>query len=111
MAPKYYFSTRDLLTIAILASLGGVMSTYVGYVANVINRLVGVPFGAGQVVAGLHILWIVLILAITGKKGLGRHRRSTERLCGIHLRQPPGHFRDIFLAGRGSFHRTRFLAI
>lgn len=71
MAPKYYFSTRDLLTIAILASLGGVMSTYVGYVANTINHLVGVPYGAGQVVAGLHILWIMLIMAITGKKGSG----------------------------------------
>jgi len=68
---KYYFTTRDLLTIAILASLGGVLSTYVGYVANVINHLVGVPYGAGQVVAGLHILWMVLILAITGKKGSG----------------------------------------
>jgi ABC-type thiamin/hydroxymethylpyrimidine transport system permease subunit len=71
VAPKYYFTTRDLLTIAILASLGGVLSTYVGYVANVINHLVGVPYGAGQVVAGLHILWMVLILAITGKKGSG----------------------------------------
>ncbi len=71
MAPKYYFTTRDLLTIAILASLGGVLSTYVGYIANVINHLVGVPYGAGQVIAGLHILWMVLILAITGKKGSG----------------------------------------
>jgi ABC-type thiamin/hydroxymethylpyrimidine transport system permease subunit len=71
VASKYYFTTRDLLTIAILASLGGVMSTYVNYLANVINRLVGVPFGAGQIVAGLHILWIVLILAITDKKGAG----------------------------------------
>ncbi len=71
MDSKYYFTTRDLLTIAILASLGGVLSTYVGYVANVINHLVGVPYGAGQVVAGLHILWMVLILAITGKKGSG----------------------------------------
>lgn len=71
MAPKYYFSTRDLLTIAILASLGGVLSTYVGYIANTINHLVGVPYGAGQVVAGLHILWMVLIVAITGKKGSG----------------------------------------
>jgi ABC-type thiamin/hydroxymethylpyrimidine transport system permease subunit len=71
VAPKYYFTTRDLLTIAILASLGGVLSTYVGYIANTINHLVGVPYGAGQVVAGLHILWMVLILAITGKKGSG----------------------------------------
>lgn len=68
---KYYFSTRDLLVVAILGSLGGVLSTYVGYIANTINHLVGVPYGAGQIVGGLHILWMVLIIAITGKKGSG----------------------------------------
>lgn len=71
MAVKYYFSTRDLLVIAILGSLGGVMSTYVGYIANTVNHLLGVPYGAGQIVSGLHILWMVLIIAITGKKGTG----------------------------------------
>lgn len=89
MAPKYYFTTRDLLTIAILASLGGVMSTYVGYLANVVNRLVGVPFGAGQIVAGLHILWLVLILGITGKKGSGvlggLVKGFVEFMTGSHL--------------------------
>lgn len=71
MGEKYYFTTRDLLIIAILASLGGVLSTYVGYLANMVNHLVGVPYGAGQIMGGLHILWMVLILAITGKKGSG----------------------------------------
>jgi energy-coupling factor transport system substrate-specific component len=71
MAGKYYFSTRDLLVVAILGSLGGVMSTYVGYVANTINHLLGVPYGAGQVVSGLHILWMVLVIAITRKPGAG----------------------------------------
>ncbi|HTY90178.1 MAG TPA: ECF transporter S component [Methanocella sp.] len=71
MAPKYYFTTRDLLTVAILASLGGVMSTYVQYLANVINRLAGVPYGAGEIVAGLHIFWLVLMVAITKKPGAG----------------------------------------
>ncbi len=89
MATKYYFTTRDLLTVAILASLGGVMSTYVGYLANVINRLVGVPYGAGQIVAGLHILWIVLILAITGKMGSGvlggLLKGFVEFVSGSHL--------------------------
>lgn len=70
MAPKYYFTTRGLLTIAILASLGGAMS--MGYLANVTNRLMGVPYGAGQVVAGL-LLWLILILALTDKKASGSH--------------------------------------
>ncbi len=68
---KYYYSTRDLLVIAVLAALGGVMSTYVGYLGNLVNHIMGVPYGAGQIVGGLHILWMVLIIAITGKKGAG----------------------------------------
>lgn len=71
MGNKYYFTTRDLLIVAILGSLGGVLSTYIGYIANTINHLVGVPYGAGQIIGGLHILWMVLIIAITGKKGSG----------------------------------------
>jgi ABC-type thiamin/hydroxymethylpyrimidine transport system permease subunit len=71
MASKYYFSTRDLLVIAVLAALGGVLSTYVSYLANMINHLVGVPFGAGNVVAGLHVLWLLLMIAITRKMGAG----------------------------------------
>lgn len=71
MAGKYYFSTRDLLIMAVLAALGGVLSTYVSYLANMINHLVGVPFGAGNVVAGLHVLWLLLVIAITRKVGSG----------------------------------------
>ncbi|HEY3421939.1 MAG TPA: ECF transporter S component [Methanocellaceae archaeon] len=89
MGGKYYFSTRDLLVIAILASLGGVLSTYVGYLGNIVNHLVGVPYGAGQIMGGLHILWMVLILAITGKKGSGALagllKGFVEFISGSHL--------------------------
>jgi len=69
--PKYYLSTRDLVTVAVLASLGGAMSVYVGYLGNLVNRMLGVPFGAGQFMAGLHVLWIILAIGITRKKGTG----------------------------------------
>ena len=45
---QYHLSTKNLVTIALLASLGGALSTYIGYLGNLMNRLVGVPFGAGQ---------------------------------------------------------------
>jgi len=69
MASKYYFSTRDLVLIAVISSLGGVLSTYVGYLGNMLNNLMGVPFGAGQFMAGLHIFWIMLVYGLTKKKG------------------------------------------
>jgi len=68
---NYHFSTKDLVTIALLSALGGGLSTYIGYLGNLINRMVGVPFGAGQFMAGLHVIWIVLAVGITKKKGVG----------------------------------------
>ncbi len=64
-------STRDIVTIAILSSLGGTLSTFVGYLGNLINLSLGVPFGAGQFMAGLHVFWIVLIRVIVPKRGVG----------------------------------------
>lgn len=66
---KYYFQTKDLVKIAILSALGGVSSTYIGYLGNLVNRFLGVPFGAGQFLAGLHIFWIVLALGLVKKEG------------------------------------------
>ena len=66
---KYYFKTGDLVKIAIISALGGVSSTYIGYLGNLVNRFVGVPFGAGQFLAGLHIFWIILGYGLVKKRG------------------------------------------
>jgi ABC-type thiamin/hydroxymethylpyrimidine transport system permease subunit len=71
MRERFYFSTRDLVTIAILSALGGVLSTYIGYLGNLINTSVGVPFGAGQIMAGLHIFWMIVAYAIVPRFGTG----------------------------------------
>jgi len=71
MSQKHYFTTRELITVAILSALGGVLSTYIGYLANLINRIFIVPFGAGQFLAGLHVFWMILAYAITGRPGTG----------------------------------------
>lgn len=64
-------ATRDIITIAILASLGGALSTFVGYLGNLINLSLGVPFGAGQFMAGLHVFWLVLMRVLVPKTGVG----------------------------------------
>jgi energy-coupling factor transport system substrate-specific component len=63
--------TREIVTVAVLASLGGALSTFVGYLGNLINAGLGVPFGAGQFMAGLHVFWITLIRLLVPKKGVG----------------------------------------
>ncbi|MCK4717951.1 MAG: ECF transporter S component, partial [Thermoplasmata archaeon] len=67
--PTYRFSTRDLVTIAVLSALGGVLSAYVGYLGNMVNHILGVPFGAGQFMAGLHVFWMVVAYGLVRKAG------------------------------------------
>ncbi|MFN2304218.1 MAG: ECF transporter S component [Anaerolineales bacterium] len=66
----FYFFTRDLLTMAVLSSLGGITSTYVNAISDVVHAMLGFP-GASQWAAGLHVVWIVLAMGITGKPGTG----------------------------------------
>lgn len=68
---RFRFDLRDLVLIALLSAVGGVLSTYVGYLGNLINRLFGVPFGAGQLIAGVHVLWPLLARTIIRKFGSG----------------------------------------
>jgi ABC-type thiamin/hydroxymethylpyrimidine transport system permease subunit len=63
--------TRQIVIIAILSALGGSLSTFVGYLGNLINISLGVPFGAGQFMAGLHVFWIVLMRVLVPKNGVG----------------------------------------
>lgn len=65
------FGVRDLVLIALLSAAGGVLSTYIGYLGNLINRLFGVPFGAGQLLAGFHVVWPLLARALVGRFGSG----------------------------------------
>jgi energy-coupling factor transport system substrate-specific component len=67
---KFYFSTRDLLIMAVLAALGGVASTYINTLSDTIQAILGFA-GASQWAAGLHVIWIVLAYANTGKPGTG----------------------------------------
>lgn len=70
-APKsFYFSTRDLLIMAVLAAMGGVASTYINAVGNAVHAALGFP-GATQWAAGLHTIWIVLAMGILRKTGAG----------------------------------------
>lgn len=65
-----YFSTRDLLIMAVLAALGGVTSTYVNALGDAVQAALGFP-GGTQWAAGLHVIWIVLAMGILRKPGTG----------------------------------------
>ena len=67
---RYYYSTRDLLMMAALAALGGVVSTYVNAVGDLFQSILGFA-GTTQWAAGLHVLWLILAVGLTGKGGAG----------------------------------------
>ncbi|UCF09446.1 MAG: ECF transporter S component, partial [Candidatus Bipolaricaulota bacterium] len=53
---------------------------YVGYLGNLVNRLFGVPFGAGQLIAGLHVLWPLLARLLLRRFGAGTLTGVTKGL-------------------------------
>jgi len=67
---KYRLQTRDLVTISVLGALGGALSTFVGYLGQLLNAVVGTPFGAGQFLSGLHVFWIILASGLVRKPGV-----------------------------------------
>ena len=67
---KTYFSTRDLLMMAALAALGGVVGTYVNAVGDFLQSIFGFA-GTNQWAAGLHVLWLTLAVGLTRKQGAG----------------------------------------
>lgn len=88
MASKYYFGTRQLLIIALFSGLGAVLSTYVGYLGQTFGAMTGLPAG-GQLFTGLHVFWIILVLAVVDRKGAGLLAaildNSVQFLMGSHL--------------------------
>ncbi|WP_424359078.1 ECF transporter S component [Methanocella sp. MCL-LM] len=88
-ANKYYFSTRDLLIIAVLGAMGGAFSVYMGYLIAEAYNAIRVWFPVAESLSGVHLIWIVLVIAITNKKGsgvlAGLLKGSIEFLMGSRL--------------------------
>ena len=67
---SYYFTTRDLLVMAVLAGLGGVASTAVNALGDLMQAVLGFA-GTTQWAAGLHVTFLLLAVGLTGKVGAG----------------------------------------
>jgi len=67
---EFYFSTRHLLIMTVLAALGGVASTYINTISDAVQAAIGFA-GGTQWAAGLHVIWIVLSVGILRKPGTG----------------------------------------
>jgi len=66
---EHRFSVKDITTIALLSGLAGTLSTFVGYLALQLNFIFGVEQGAGQILSGAHIMWLLLIAVLIPQPG------------------------------------------
>ncbi len=85
VARRYYFTTRDLLMMAILAGLGGVASTAINALGDVVQAVVGFA-GTTQWAAGFHVVVLLLSVGLTRKDGsatvTGLLKGGVEMLSG-----------------------------
>lgn len=62
------FDSRELALIIILSSLGAVISVPVGHAGNFLKTL-ALPPGASQLLAGVHVLWLILAAVLVERRG------------------------------------------
>ncbi len=62
------FGTQKLATIIVISALGAISSIAVGYAGKVLSLT---PLGpaAGQLLAGLHVFWLVLVATVVKNRG------------------------------------------
>ena len=63
------FKTREIALIIILSAAGGAMSVPLGYLGNALKAIPILPFGIGQILSGVHILWLLLVRLLTRRTG------------------------------------------
>ncbi len=79
------YKTRDIALIIILSAAGGAVSVPLGYLGNALKAIPILPFGIGQILSGVHILWLVLVRLLTGKKGSATFAGALKGLVELSL--------------------------
>ena len=64
-----YFSVKALAFIVMMAALGAVVSVPLGYLSKALNILPMLPFGSPQLLAGVHVLWLLIAALYTRSIG------------------------------------------
>jgi ABC-type thiamin/hydroxymethylpyrimidine transport system permease subunit len=79
------FKSRDIALMAILAALGGVVSVPIGYAGNMLGVFTFLPFGTGQLLSGIHVLWIVLAGLLVKRSGAAAATGTLKGLVELTL--------------------------
>ena len=63
------FSSRQLSLIVVFSALGAIASVPIGHLGNYLKTIPLLPLGTGQILAGLHLIMIVLTALYVKKPG------------------------------------------
>ena len=64
-----YFNTKQLALIVVFSALGAIASVPIGHLGNYLKTIPFLPLGSGQILAGLHLIMIVLSALYARKPG------------------------------------------
>lgn len=63
------FNSRQLSLIVVFSALGAVASVPIGHLGNYLKTIPFLPFGTGQILAGLHLIMVVMAALYVKKPG------------------------------------------
>jgi energy-coupling factor transport system substrate-specific component len=76
---------RDVSLIIILSAAGGAMSVPIGYLGNALKAISILPFGTGQILSGIHVLWLLLVRLLTGRTGSATFAGAVKGIVELSL--------------------------
>ena len=86
---RHYFSLHELLIMAALAALGGASSALLSMLREMSHAVPGFG-GARQLLAGIHVLWLVLAVGLIRKPGAGTVTGLLKGAVELLLANPHG---------------------
>ena len=76
---------RAISLIIVLAALGGISSVLVGYAGRLLGTIPVFSFVGGQLISGLHVLWLVLAAVMVRKPGAAIVTGAIKGLIEVSL--------------------------
>ena len=95
-------SLRDLATLIVLSSIGGITSVLVGYAGQLLSQTTPFPFVTSQLLSGLHVFWLILAAIIVPKHGSATTAGALKGLIEAAFFSHLGLFSFLVSLGRSS---------
>ena len=80
-----HFSTKQLSLIIVFSALGAIASVPIGHLGNYLKTIPFLPLGTGQILAGLHLIMVVLSALYVKKPGAAAMTGAVKGLAEAAL--------------------------